>query len=105
MSFQRKYNATPFDPTNPTDRIAERSRKLLVKAFAEAGRKIKPGEADDLQAMLAGFLVGQICIIAAHMESSDENHASLRAGIIELVPWAVDMMRSIDDLPPLSDGN
>lgn len=105
MGFAEKYSATPFDANNPRDCRSEKARVILTKAYMEVMDTVPVDTGDDLQDVAGGFLVGLVGILAAQMAKTDANHAALRAGIIQLVPWAVDMVRSMDDLPPISDSN
>jgi hypothetical protein len=96
------YGASPFDPADPRDRRSEEARKLLVTAAIDALDKIDAPDGEALQDVAGGLLVGLVCVMSSMIEGTDENHASLRAGLLELVPWSIDMMRSIQDLPPLA---
>ena len=101
--FAAKYGASPFDPDDPLDDMAEKARKLLVRSFRKNLRDLDATTGEEVQAIAGGMLVGLVGVMAAHLEPTDENHAALRAGLIQLVPWAVDMVRSIDGRPPLAD--
>ena len=103
MGFAERYNATPFDPNNRGDALSERARVVLVDAFLEALSEVDAKNGEDMQSIASGLLVGLICVMMAQMKTSDESHAALRAGLIELIPWAVDLVRTIDDLPPLPE--
>lgn len=100
--FSKLYEASPFDPSDPRDRRSEEARKLLVVAALSALGKIDTPDGEALQDVAGGLLVGLVCVMSSLINDTDENHASLRAGLLELVPWSVDMMRSMQDLPPLS---
>lgn len=103
--FAEKYDATPFDPDDPFDALGEAARKIVATAFLESLEKVETRNGDELQAVAGGLLIGLIGCLRACAPPSDETDASIRAGLIELTPWAMDMARSVDDLPPLSDGN
>lgn len=100
-AFQRKYSATPFDENSRFDRVADQSRAVLLAAFTRQLRKINAQSGDDVQAVAGGLLVGLVQIMMSHSEQTDANHAHIRAGLLELVPWAVDISRQQYDLPPL----
>lgn len=99
--FQRRYKATPFNAADRFDRIADKSRATLIEAFQKQLRRIDAKDGEDVQAVAAGLLVGLVQIIMAHGDQTDMNHAHIRAGMLELVPWAIDLARQQYDLPPL----
>lgn len=103
MGFAEKYNASPFDPNDPRDVRSEKARRVLVRAFIDSGLHTDASTGEDVQDIAAGLLVGLAGVVMAHSDQSDDNHASIRAGLIQIVPWAVDMVRAVDDLPPLSE--
>lgn len=105
MKFEKKYNASPFDPNDPRDAKTEFARTTLLAAFATVLEECEVETGEDLQDIAGGLLVGLVGVLFCYSVSTDENHASLRAGLLQLLPWAVDMVRSIDNLPPLSDNN
>lgn len=106
-AFRRKYGATAFDEDSRLDMMAERARQYVIGAFLAAGKDEHPQTGEESQYMAGGMLIGVACIMAATLPQTDEAHAAIRASIIQIAPWAVDMMRQIGDdpLPPLSDGN
>ena len=95
MTFEEKYGAPPFDPNDPRD--------ARIEAFNTAGRNTEAKTAEDTQDIMGGMLAGLACAMSQQMDTSDMNHAVLRAGLLDLIPWAVDLMRSIDGLPPLPE--
>lgn len=101
--FIRKYDATPFDPSDRQEALAENARKILVGAFLESVDGVSAEDGDDLRYILGGLLVGLACVMSSHMRADDQSHAALRSSLIEMTPWAVDMMRSIYDLRPLPE--
>lgn len=103
--FQTKYNATPFDSGDPRDVLSERARKIVVGAFIDALDTVDAKTGQDSQDILAGLLVGVVGIMIGSFESTDQNHAAIRASFLQVIPWAVDVVRSMENLPPLSDGN
>ena len=103
QKFRRKHDASPFDGSDPRDARSEIARKILVRAFNDALETCDAKTSEDFHDIAGGLLVGLVCITAAHMENTDENHAALRAGLIQLIPWAVDLVRSMSDLPPLPE--
>lgn len=103
--FKLKYGATPFDPKDPRDARSERARKVLVGAALASMKKLDARTGEDMQDIAGGLLVGLVGVMFSFMESTDANHAALRASLIQLMPWAVDLVRDMEGLPPLSDGN
>jgi hypothetical protein len=99
--FAQKWNASPFDETDPRDRRSESARKILIKAALASMNNLDVKGGEDMQDIAGGFLVGLVNIMASMMEPTDENHSSLCAGLLQLVPWAIDVSRSLDGLPPL----
>ena len=99
--FRRRYNAEPFEITNRHDALAEKSRQIITGAMLEALEDIDARNGEDINAVVAGLLVGLVGGASCFMPSSE--HASLRAALIQLIPWAVDLNRSMTDLPPLPE--
>ena len=101
-----KYAASKFDPNDPNDRVAERARKAILAAYKETITD-EDNEADrELEYILAGLLVGVTQVMQAiATENGDQTDAAIRASIIQMTPWAVDMARSFKNRPPLSDAN
>jgi hypothetical protein len=102
-AFRRKYDAQAFDSSDSKDALAEEARRLMIRTASDAELHLKAPDGEHLQYMTGGLLLGLICFAAANMKQTDEAHASLRAGLIQMMPWAIDMMRSIDGRPPLAD--
>lgn len=103
MDMGQKYGAGLFDPDDPSCARAERARKILCLAFAEAASEIDTPDGEAVRDIAGGLLVGLVGILAAHSHGSDEDYAAIRAGLLQLTPWAVDMVRSINGLPTLVD--
>lgn len=97
--FQQLYGATPFDPNSQGDQIGESARRLLLDAALPVTLMVTKSE--DLPFMLGGLLVGIVQILQAAAISGDEVDAAIRASIIEIAPWAVDMARSSQGKEPL----
>lgn len=100
-TFQRLYDAEPFDPTDRHDMMAETARRMLIDTFRASLQDLDAQSGEDVQAILAGLMVGIACVTACQMPISDQSHAAIRSGVIEMVPFSVDMMRDIINLPPL----
>ncbi len=103
MGFREKYDASPFDPADPRDAKSEAARVILIGAFKDALHTVDAQSGEDVQDIMCGLLLGLVCIVSAHVENNDQSHAAIRSSLIQLAPWAVDMMRSIDGLPPLAE--
>ena len=105
-AFAKKYNATAFDENDRLNVLAENARRAVISAFLEndQGGALNGEEA---QCVIAGLLVGVACVAASHFEQTDQSHAAVRSEMIQMAPWAVDMMRQIGDapMPPLSDNH
>lgn len=104
-AFERKYGGQKFDMDNRLDAMAEAARQKVCETFLQAMEEDAPQTAEETQYLVAGMMIGICCVAASIAGDSDRDHAMVRSGIIEMTPWAVDMMRQILDLPPLSDGN
>ncbi len=103
MAFEERYNVPPFDPNDPRDVMSDTARRIMIRAFQEAMHTVDAQSGEDLQDIMGGLLLGLVCVMSAHMETTDQSHAAIRSSLIRLAPWAVDMMRSFDDLPPLAE--
>lgn len=93
---------TPFNPDDPFDATAEKARRVLISAFLEELPCVT--DAEQYQAVAAGMLVGLLGVLASMAERTDANDAALRSGMIQLIPWAIDMVRSVEgrtSLPPI----
>lgn len=104
-TFERLYAAKPFDPDDRQDQIGEAARKLLLGAALPVTAMIRSGA--DMPYLLGGLMVGIAQVLNATASSAagmtpDEIDASIRASMIEIAPWAVDMARSVEDKPPLA---
>jgi len=95
------YGATPFDENDPLDRMAEQARQTMLTAALSSLAHIDARNGEQLQSVAGGLLVGLVCVVGSMAETTDENHAAMRAGLLQLVPWAIDMMRSMEGLGPL----
>lgn len=103
--FARLYGATAFDPDDRQDQIGETARRALIEAAIKTGVTMGVESGDDMPFLLGGLLVGAVQItkaIATGMPP-DEIDAAIRASIIQIAPWAVDMARSIDGKEPLAN--
>lgn len=100
--FQRRYPAaTPFDPRDPADQLGEAARRHLLDSAAPL--LASATSHDDIGSVLGGLLVGVAQIMQACLDDGDEADAAIRASILQLVPWAVDMARSAQGKGPLFD--
>lgn len=91
--FQRRHPfATPFDPRDPADQLGEAARRHLLDSAAPLLKAARSNE--DIAAVLGGLLVGIAQIMQACLVDGDEADAAIRATILQLAPWAVDMARS-----------
>ena len=102
--MERLYGAKPFDPNDRQQQIAEAARTLLLECALPVIQRIEGGE--DMPYLLGGLLVGIVQVAEATAGppmSRDEIDASIRASLIQLAPWAVDMARSVTDLEPLQN--
>ena len=101
--FERKYDASPFDPTNPRDARSEAARQIIINSFLAAMDEIKTRTPEDVQDIAGGLFVGLVCIMASHIERTDKNDAHLRAGLMQMIPWAIDLMRDMEGKPLLAE--
>lgn len=102
-TFARLYGATAFDPDDRQDQIGELARRTLLDAVLKTGVTAGIESGDDMPFLLGGLIVGIVQIVQAIATGMprDEIDASIRASIMQLAPWAVDMARSADGLEPL----
>lgn len=100
-SFQQKWDASPFDENSDYDRIAETARKAVIATWLNLGHEGLANDGEGVSAIAGGLLLGHVCILASFI--SDEDHDKLRAGLLQTIPWAVDMMRDMSGLPPLPE--
>ena len=101
MAFHDKYDATPFNGSDPFDARAEVGRQFITGAFLDAMDKIKTETPHDIHALAGGFLVGIVQIQMSMMHPTDSNHHELRAGLAKMLPWAIDLTRDMQGLQPL----
>ena len=101
-AFQRLYGAaSPFDPTNRQDQLGEDARRHLLITALSFTEGVK--DRGDLPHLLGGLLVGIVQVLQATAGTGDETDAAIRASIIQIAPWAVDMARSAQGKEPLAD--
>jgi hypothetical protein len=102
-TFQRLYGATAFDPNDRQDQLGEAARLLILDAALPVLARVQSGK--DMPHLLGGLLVGIVQITQAVARpggmTADEIDASIRASIIQIAPWAVDMARSAEGKEPL----
>jgi hypothetical protein len=98
----KKWGALPFDTSDPADIKADAARRMILESAIHALEEFSPENGHELQAVAGGLLVGLLEVMMSMMPSTDANHASLQAGLLQLLPWAVDQSRSISGLPPLN---
>ncbi len=103
-AFQRRYDASPFDPTDKRDVNSEAARKIMLTSFIAAMETTRAESGEDLQDIAGGLLVGLVQIMMGLGPVDDVTHGHIRAGLLELIPWAVDMSRQQHGLPPLAIG-
>lgn len=101
--FRRKYNARAFDDDDPCDAIAEAHRRLVVRTFLDGMEAMHPADGEQMQYAIGGMLIGIVNVAGSMIESTDKAHADLRAGLIQMMPWAVDMHRSMEQKDPLPE--
>ena len=95
-----KWGSTLFDSDSRFDVLAEHARQNVVRAFlASMTDDNSPRTGEEMQAVFTGLLMGLVGIMGTHVRP--ENHGQMRAGMVKMIPWAVDMMRALQDLPPL----
>lgn len=100
--FQRRYpTATPYDPADSADQLGEAARRHLLNGAAPLLEAARSNE--DIAAVLGGLLVGIAQIMQADLVACDEADAAIRASMLQLTPWAVDMARAAQGKGPLSD--
>lgn len=58
---------------------------------------------DELPHVLGGLMVGIAQIMQVATRRDDQADAAIRASMIQLAPWAVDMARAMQGNGPLSD--
>lgn len=102
-TFQRLYGATAFDPNDRQEQIGELARQTLLQAALETGITMGVTGGEDTPYLLGGLLVGIVQILQATMVAGDETDAAIRASIIQIAPWAVDMARSAEGKEPLAN--
>ncbi|MFQ6550474.1 hypothetical protein AADZ90_021230 [Aestuariibius sp. 2305UL40-4] len=99
-----KYGARRFDENDANDRCAERVRQAVLAAYREALSPEDDEAPQQTEYVLGGLMVGIVQIMQASLEKSgDQADAAIRASILQLTPWAVDMARSFEGKAPLSD--
>lgn len=103
-TFERLYNATPFDQTDRQDQLGEAARKLLLDTAFPVTSLVQDGQ--DIPYLLGGLLVGIVQVLQATSSSADgmsrdEIDAAIRVSIMQIAPWAVDMARSAEGKEPL----
>lgn len=102
-AFVRKYGSRAFDADKRGDAVAEAARQAMISAFLIQAGDMGGVSGEDVRFIASGLMVGLACVIAAHVPKTDQSHAQIRSSLLQLSPWAVDMMRSIDGMGPLSD--
>lgn len=104
-TFQRLYDAKPFDPDDYQDQLGEAARRLLLDSALPVTSLVRTG--DDMPYLLGGLLVGIVQILQATAGgagmSRDEIDAAIRASLMQIAPWAVDMARSAGGKEPLAN--
>jgi hypothetical protein len=105
-AFQRLYDAKPFDPDDRQDQLGEAARRLLISTALPVTSLVQDGK--DMPFLLGGLLVGIVQVLQATASSSngmtrDEIDASIRASIVQIAPWAVDMARSAEGKEPIAN--
>ncbi len=90
-----------FDPSFRCDQIGEAARQMILSAAIEAGTVSSVQNADEVPFLLGGLMVGIVQIMQSATGQSDEIDAAIRASIMQVAPWAVDMAREIEGRPPL----
>ena len=103
-TFRRLYGATPYDPTDRHDQIGEIGRTAIIEATLRVHDQIEIRGGADAPALLGGLLVGLTQVIQATMVAGDRTDAAIRASIMQLAPWAVDMARAAEGKEPLANG-
>jgi hypothetical protein len=101
-AFQRLYGAEPFDPNDRQQQLAESARKLLLATAIDTTKLVQGGQ--DMPYLLGGLLVGIVQVLQATANpQDDETDAAIRASIMQIAPWAVDMARSCEGKEPLAN--
>jgi GAF domain-containing protein len=102
-TFQRLYGATQFDPNDRQDQIGEAARRTLLASALQASITMAVEDGQDMPYLLGGLMVGMVQILqATSAMGQDETDAAIRASIIQIAPWAVDMARAAQGLEPLA---
>lgn len=101
MELAEKYDVEPFDINDPREARSEKARKAVIDAFLNCDEMIYTG--DDLQDVMCGLLFGVVCIMGSQLQPTDESHAALRASVLQMTPYSVDLYRSMLGLDPLVD--
>jgi hypothetical protein len=101
-AFKRMYGATRFDPNDRQDQIGECARVALLASAREVGITMSVRDGQDMPYLLGGLLVGVVQILQATSVMGEETDAAIRASIIQLAPWAVDMARAAQGAEPLA---
>lgn len=102
--FSQKYAATPFDPSDPGEALAERMRGALISAVLDATRPEDDTIPTALAYTQAGLMVGLAQVLRASANGSrDEVDAAIRASTIQSAGWAVDMARACQGVDPLPE--
>ena len=102
-TFQRLYQATPFDPTDRQDQIGDAARMAVIDAALQTKLTMGVKGSEDLPALLCGLLVGLVQVMQATSTPSDQADAAIRTSIMQLTPWAVDMARAAEGKEPLAN--
>ncbi len=105
-TFARLYGATAFDPDDRQDQIGEAARQSVLDAVLEAGFAVE--DSKDMAYLLGGLLVGVVQVMQATSAPApgttrDQIDAAIRASIMQMAPWAVDMARSAEGKEPLAN--
>ena len=105
-TFQRLYGATSFNPDDRQDQLGEAARRMLLDTALPVTSLVQDGK--DMPYLLGGLLVGIVQVLQATASSAngmsrDEIDAAIRASLIQIAPWAVDMARSAEGKEPLSN--
>lgn len=99
--FERIYKASPFNPDDRQDQLGEAARKAVINAALTTQITTEVRDGQDMPYLLGGLLIGLVQIIQSTAVPSDETDAAIRASIMQLAPWAVDMARSTQRKDPL----
>lgn len=93
----------PFDPTDPRDAASDAVRKIVLDAFIQASNVLHPKTDEDIADIMGGLMTGIVSIAMAHMKETDEAHSGIRDYLLTSVPWAIDWVRAMKDMPPLPE--